>query len=302
MKALNIIMILVIVFTIQNCSPSESQIKADQYYNKGIEATNKNKLNLAQKTFEKSLELDPNNAKTLYNLAVILTKKKDYKNAIKYFDKAIAIDPTLKANALYNKGLCLAKLKDYKNAKIEFDKAEKAGHKNSKNKIAFIDSFTKPDIVKPTIAKTIAEKPVEIKTINPDNVFVLAVGISKYKPQNGIPSLKYSDIDAKRINLILQTKLKIPKRNISILTNEKADSTTIIDKLRSLVRVVKDKERMGIFYFSGHGGPKVNDRGELVGAYLLPYDANLRVPEKSCISMNEIKMKYQNLKEIYLFF
>ncbi|MFC1508334.1 tetratricopeptide repeat protein [Candidatus Omnitrophota bacterium] len=72
--------------------------------------------------FQKTIELDPNNAMANYNCALSLQNLKDYKNALKYYKKAISLRPNY-IDAYINIATILESMRDFKGSKKYYKKA-----------------------------------------------------------------------------------------------------------------------------------------------------------------------------------
>jgi len=84
-------------------------------------------------TYDKDLEINPQDSTTLNNKGVALSELKEYQQAMKSFDKVIEIDPQ-DAAAWHNKGFILDKLGKHREALEYYDKALEMdpGFKNAK--------------------------------------------------------------------------------------------------------------------------------------------------------------------------
>jgi len=80
----------------------------------GITLTKLGKYEEAVASFDKALEINPNNLKTLSNKGVALARLGKHEEAVACFDKALKINPN-DFDILANKDLVLAKLNQKKN-------------------------------------------------------------------------------------------------------------------------------------------------------------------------------------------
>ncbi|MHA1705456.1 MAG: tetratricopeptide repeat protein [Promethearchaeota archaeon] len=89
--------------------------KIESLNKKGIELMNKGEHDNALKSFNKVLNLDPNNINALFYTGYILFTLEKYDEALAYFNKVLEIDPSFK-EAWYNKGRLLRKFNDIEGA------------------------------------------------------------------------------------------------------------------------------------------------------------------------------------------
>ena len=101
---------------------NDTQIKASNLFNLGIQAANNTDYQIAEKYFLEVINLDKNNAIANNSMGFIKYKLSLYEEAIKYFDKAIELDQYYYV-AYNNKGLCQHSLKNYEEAIKYYDKA-----------------------------------------------------------------------------------------------------------------------------------------------------------------------------------
>jgi uncharacterized caspase-like protein len=100
------------------------------------------------------------------------------------------------------------------------------------------------------------------------DTWALLIGINDYEDRNHISSLGTADQDAKALQKLLIDALKVPERNIDLLTSDgtiKPTRANIIEALSRLKKNVKEGDIVYVF-FSGHG-IRVG-----VDDYLLPHD------------------------------
>jgi len=127
------------------------------------------------------------------------------------------------------------------------------------------------------------DKPQYSAAENPDN-FALVIGIQRY---SDLPEAQFAERDAEAVKEHLLA-LGFPRRNIILLTGEKAGRAGIEKYLeRWLPRNLSENSRL-FFYFSGHGAPDAKS-GE---AYLVPWDGDPNFLETTGYS---IKRLYQML-------
>lgn len=110
--------ILISLFTIlailtfnQPITMNESIIKHLELSQLGYIKEKLGNIKEAQKNYLAALEINPNDASTLYNLGNAYLKNDQFDEALNYYNKALAIQP-LNIDAKYNKAIVLEKLKD----------------------------------------------------------------------------------------------------------------------------------------------------------------------------------------------
>ena len=89
-------------------------LEFDTFYKNGIALVRLGKHGEAVASFDKALEINPNNMKTLSNKGVALARLGKHEEAVASFDKALEINPN-ELDVLFNKDLVLAKLNQKKN-------------------------------------------------------------------------------------------------------------------------------------------------------------------------------------------
>jgi len=102
---------------------------ADLWFMKGVSYTALNKYDMAIKSFDNSIKLDPENLEACNNKAHVLNQQYKYTEAIEVSDIVIKKDKS-STNAYINKGFGLLGLKEYNLAVDEFDKARKLDKDN----------------------------------------------------------------------------------------------------------------------------------------------------------------------------
>jgi len=101
------------------------------------------------------------------------------------------------------------------------------------------------------------------------NSWALIIGIDKYK--NASP-LNYACSDAKAIADLLHQKFDFPKKNITLLLDNKASKRSLEKAfLRFSNDDILSDDRI-LFFFAGHGHTYTGRRGEI--GYLIPFDGN----------------------------
>jgi tetratricopeptide (TPR) repeat protein len=113
----------------------ELKDKANIYYRRGIGLLKKRKYNKAIKSFQRAIDLSPDNTDLYYNIGNAFYMHKIYDEAIELFEEVIRIDPEY-YYAYIGLGIVLFAKKDYNSA---IEKFEKAINLNPKNTIAYFN-------------------------------------------------------------------------------------------------------------------------------------------------------------------
>ena len=108
----------------------------------------------------------------------------------------------------------------------------------------------------------------------------LVVGISHYANVDG---LQYAASDAELVGAYLEGVFGIPKRNVTVLTDEKATKGTITGTIDDRL-AAKDYDFL-VFYFAGHGVPDPDDPAS-AQPYLIPYDGDVDL-KSTLLSLNK---------------
>ena len=87
-------------------------------------------LNIIEKLYLKSIELDPDFYYSWFNVAIVLSEKKEFENAINAYNRVLKINPDF-AEAYYNRGLNYLYLENSKKACNDFSKAGELGLRNA---------------------------------------------------------------------------------------------------------------------------------------------------------------------------
>lgn len=85
-----VVTIIILLIVLVNMLPLWAET-AEEWKLKGNEYLNKQEYDKALECFIKSLEIDPNYARSIHNMGVAYAGKKEYEKALEYFDKAIAL-------------------------------------------------------------------------------------------------------------------------------------------------------------------------------------------------------------------
>jgi len=123
----------------------------------GLVALALNRISEAEKYFNDSLKLDPENPSSNYNLALLFIKKNDFVKAKEIFEKLIIKDPN-NASLLNDMGVVYNNLGEIEKAKTSFNKALKIdpGLKQAKNNLIDITFKSKKKSLKQVTGKKIA--------------------------------------------------------------------------------------------------------------------------------------------------
>ncbi|GIW71354.1 MAG: hypothetical protein KatS3mg102_0896 [Planctomycetota bacterium] len=123
------------------------------------------------------------------------------------------------------------------------------------------------------------------------------VGVSRYE-QRAIPQLAYADADAETLYsfLVEETGGGFRRSNVQLLTNEQATRQAILQAIEAANQAAAQPVDLLLLYFAGHGTVEVGERGELLGNYLVPYDAHtrgegeqLRIVPQTGIAVSELQ-------------
>ena len=98
------------------------ELEADDYFNRGLDYGYKGEYEEALKSYDKAIELNPDDALAWSNKGAALDNLGKHEEAIKSYDKAIKINPDNEI-VWSNKGIALHKLGKYEEAVKPFDKA-----------------------------------------------------------------------------------------------------------------------------------------------------------------------------------
>ena len=117
-----------------------------------------------------------------------------------------------------------------------------------------------------------------------DKSWALIIGIDKYQNFQG---LDYAVKDAQSIQDIIISSLDFAEDNITILKDEEATKSRIIQEFSNITKKAGVNDRVLIF-FAGHGQTEdLPDGGEI--GYLLPVDGDQSDLYVSAIEMNELQ-------------
>ena len=117
-----------------------------------------------------------------------------------------------------------------------------------------------------------------------ENSWALIIGIDKYQNVQG---LDYAVKDAQSIQNIIINSLDFSKDNITILKNEEATKSRIIQEFSNITKKAEVNDRVLIF-FAGHGDTEDLPGGGEIG-YLIPVDGDRSDLYVSAIEMNELQ-------------
>jgi WD40 repeat protein len=185
---------------------------------------------------------------------------------------------TLNGKKLDTRALYLKKDKNKKTIKIQLEDGENLISIKAKNKYAYSDEVY-----------INAYKKSKTKDIYKPTLYLLSVGVSKYKDSQY--NLKFAHKDANAIAKLFQNqKGKIYKDvKIKNLTNQNATSDDILDGLDWIDKEVTSKD-VAIIFIAGHG---VNDeKGEY---YFMSHEANLDRLRRTALPWYELQRTIDNL-------
>lgn len=103
--------------------------------------------------------------------------------------------------------------------------------------------------------------------------FALAIGIGKFR-DSAIPTLKYAAKDARDFARVLTDRGYFPAENVTVLTDEGATRTAILDALQKLILRAHEDDLV-VLFVSSHGSPNKDDQGLGGIGYIVTYDASL---------------------------
>lgn len=112
-------------------------------------------------------------------------------------------------------------------------------------------------------------------SLDSPKLFALTIGINQYL-NTEYTALKGCAADADAVEVYLESKLSVPKSQITSLRNERATRSAIIQAFRAL----KDDDRIDygnpiLIYFAGHGGQATAPEGWPCSGkvqMIIPYD------------------------------
>lgn len=106
----------------KNDTTSNTVLKADFYYNRGIENAKLKDFLGAIQDYNKAIELNPNDYIFYYNRGNAKFKMNIFHDAIQDFNKSIELNDN-HSSSYNNRGLAKARLEDYRGAISDYDKA-----------------------------------------------------------------------------------------------------------------------------------------------------------------------------------
>lgn len=112
---------LAVLLVLLNLGDRPPSVQAQAYYVRAIEKLKKGDSQGALVAFNKSIELNPNNAEAFYGRGNLYYQQGDYQQAIADYNRAIAINPSY-ANAYFNRGLSRDKQENYSGAIDDYSK------------------------------------------------------------------------------------------------------------------------------------------------------------------------------------
>ena len=121
---------------------------------------------------------------------------------------------------------------------------------------------------------------------------VVCVGISQYR-DDAVQEVRHAANDAQAVSAFVR-QAGVPEENVTVLTDEQATRSRIIEVLSQTRMATTEKSERAIFYFSGHGAPLIQD-GKIHAGVIVPYDASVQDLENTCIKLDLIKEKIGDL-------
>ena len=119
------------------------------------------------------------------------------------------------------------------------------------------------------------------------NQWALIIGIDKYED---FPQLNYAVEDANSIRTLLTTQYGFPEENITLLLDDAATKTAIMDAFYTLGEKTRSDDAVVVF-FAGHGETrKISGRNEDLG-YLIPIDGKQGNMPRTALSMQTINIQ-----------
>jgi len=125
----NMLSLIIIVFLTLTFLPAFAET-AEEWKVKGNECIEEKDWEEALECYEKSLEVDPDYARSIHNIGYVYYLMKDYDKALEYYDKALALAESGKDRSqlppeltLSNKGYLFISMARFEEALLCFDKA-----------------------------------------------------------------------------------------------------------------------------------------------------------------------------------
>ena len=134
------------------------------------------------------------------------------------------------------------------------------------------------------------------------NVWAVVIGINTYPH---VPQLRYAVNDAESFYRLLVEDNRIPKGNITLLTNRQASLSRIRSTLGTLLKQKAATGDMVIIYFAGHGATErdsLSPDGDGLEKYILAYDSRLDDLYASALPMREITHIFHRIRSERLVF
>ncbi len=134
------------------------------------------------------------------------------------------------------------------------------------------------------------------------NIWAVVIGINDY---SHVRKLKYAVNDAQSFYNLLVDTVRIPRENITLLTDREAGLTNLRSALGTKLKGKAGKEDMVIIYFAGHGATEkdsMSPDGDGLEKYILPYDADLKDLYSTALPMREISHIFRRIQSERLIF
>jgi len=117
-----------------------------------------------------------------------------------------------------------------------------------------------------------------------DNSYALIIGINEYQ---NVQPLNYAVNDAFSIASMLINSYDFPENNISLLLNENATKSNIIEAISEISKKANSNDRV-LIYFAGHAETMDLPNGGEIG-YLIPVDGKIEDLYISSIAMSALR-------------
>ena len=127
----------------------------------------------------------------------------------------------------------------------------------------------------------------------PKNTRILSVAVGDFE-DTSIQQVSNATSDAKHLASFVRAS-GVPEENITLLTNEKATRSGIIDALKKLKMATTEETETAILYFSGHGAP-IMKNGKIVDSVIVPYDAKESSMKLTGIKMSTLREELSNVR------
>ena len=134
------------------------------------------------------------------------------------------------------------------------------------------------------------------------NVWAVVIGINDYPK---LPRLKYAVNDAEAFYRLLVEDNRIPRENVTLLTNEQATLVNLRSTLGTRIKNAARESDMVIIFFAGHGATErdaASPDGDGLEKYLLPFDADPADLYTTAMPMVEVARIFNRIRSERLVF